>query len=124
MPPRSVLKHGLSAVTACDSSPCPGGRVVVEHESVSPGDATKYAQALIGFEATQAAEHDLEREMDEAQREIETDMLTYRANETLEEQRDAEEAYKDAVRSCILAGNNETLCELDPDDPYGTEGQT
>jgi hypothetical protein len=30
---------------------------------------------------------------------------------------------EDAIRSCILAGNQPDLCELDPGDPYGTGAQ-
>lgn len=50
-------------------------------------------------------------------------------NATMEAERDemyrreAEEAEEDAIRSCILAGNQAELCQLNPYDPYGVEEQ-
>jgi hypothetical protein len=113
----------LGLVTACDSSPCPDGQIVVDHECLSTQDATEQARRQGALEATRALGHDREREMDEAQRDMEIEVMTREAGRRADEQREAEEEYKDAVRSCILAGNNETLCELDPDDPYGTGNQ-
>jgi hypothetical protein len=69
---------------------------------------------------TYVAERDNRRATEDAQAD---DYYRDRATQEAERDRDAartEEAeHIDKIRRCIMAGNDSTLCQLDPDDPYG-----
>lgn len=68
---------------------------------------------------------DAEVRRDEQERQGEIFDATWQAEREAERdaeyRREAEAAHEDAIRSCILAGNQPNLCELDPGDPYGVD---
>ncbi len=95
---------------------CPDGLALV-----IPVEETGDIECLPPPEATQRAVSA------DRMSEADSDYLDYNATREAERdemyRREQEERRNDAIRSCILAGNQPDLCELDPYDPYGTGGQ-
>lgn len=97
-----------------------GPEVVTTNECSSPTRATENAIRDRAISATrQAQDEDFDtyvQDREEAESEYLDDIdAEHRAINS--------ERREDAVRSCIVAGNQPDLCELNPDDPYGVSDQ-
>jgi hypothetical protein len=95
---------------------CPEGLALV-----IPVEETGDLECLPPPEATQRAI--TEERMSDADSDTLEYYATREAERDEEMHQELEERRKDNIRSCILAGNQPNLCELDPSDPYGERDQ-